>query len=380
MLASACQPNQPSEQTGRADTPTQEIPANSDVAHPVATPFLGTRRYTGQVGSYPVVIELTFGDTLTTGSYYYPRHGQPLELRATRNLLGKPLVLREVVGDSLLATWQVAIAAGPQLRGTWRSADGKRTLPFALREDYRDAVRYAYESYSAQSSQAQDSADCGRTGVNPSLELDVVHLLDSEHRPALQRVQQRLLPAPYGRLQAYVEGQVANGNGNCAETKQQAQVTYNGYQLLSVNLFEAYFEAGADHPRHQMTPSTFDLRTGQQVYLRDLLRPGYEQRLRSLLTKRLQQDALYGDFYQEEGGLPGQPFERWLDKAGRPQTLVPLPHNSFCLTPAGIEFEWGEYEIGPYVIGPQTVEMSFDEMRPMLRSNSALRDVVVRFK
>lgn len=373
LLLGACQPDKPAEQSvaaASASPATQLILAS----------YQGIRRYTGQVGKYPVVMELIFSDTIPMGTYYYQRHGEALNLRAERSTPGKPLLLREVIGDSLLATWHATQPAGPVLSGTWRSADGKRQLPFTLQEDYRGTVRYELEQFEGRGKQAADSVECGRPGVIATLELEVVHLLGIENDKVLQGIQQKLLPVPYPKLRAYVKGQVSDGIGDCSEVKQSAWVTYNANNLLSVTLFEQTYYFGNAHPTHQSTPLTFDLRTGQQLRLQDFLRPGYEQPLRQLLTKRLLTDLSYGEFYQDEGGEVGQPFERWTDEEGRPQQLVPLPHSGFQLTLAGIEFTWQEYEIGPYVIGPQTVEISYAAMRPLLRPNSPLTDVMARFK
>ena len=368
LLLGACQPDKPAEQSSAAAAIS---PANQAAQ----ASYQGIRRYTGRVGRYPVVMELTFSDTITMGTYYYQRHGQSLDLKAARDTPGKPLLLREVIGDSLLATWQATQPAGPVLSGTWQSADGKRQLPFALQEDYNGAVRYTFEQFESSGEQAADSVECMRAGDNTvELTMEVVHLLDMASSKALQQVQQQILPAPYPQLQAYVDKWIADG-GDCSTIEKSSWVTYNANNLLSVTLFEQVYHFGAAHPTHQSTPLTFDLRTGKQLRLQDLLRPGYEQPLRQLLTKRLQKDPLYGEFYRDEGGEAGQPFELWQN-----EELVPLPHGGFQLTPAGVEFTWQEYEIGPYVIGPQTVEVSYADMRPLMRSKSALSELMARFK
>ncbi|OON70064.1 RsiV family protein [Hymenobacter sp. CRA2] len=343
---------------------------------PAAT-FEGYRRYTGRVGQLPVVVELLITDSGTAGTYYYQRRGGTLGLKAAKARPDQPLLLEETAGSQPTGRWQSAQAPGPRLSGTWRSVDGRRELPFELTEDYTGAVRYAIEWYSSQGKKAADSVGCLRAGDTASYALEVVHLLDADRNPVLQRIQKQLLPAPYPTLQAYADEQTSS---SCEQTEQQAQVTYNADQLLSLTRFEQIYQFGGAHPTHEFTPLTFDLRTGRRLLLPDLLKPGYEQPLRRLLTKRLLADNLYGDFYRDEGGQPGQPFERWTDEQGNPQALVPLPGSGFSLMPGEISFQWNEYEIGPYVIGPQTVNISYADLRPLLRPTGPLAPVLARFK
>lgn len=371
-LLVACQPDKPTQQPSASPT-ARQLPAEK----PASAPFRRWRRYTGQVGSYPVVVELSFEDTAMVGSYYYARHGELVPLRAQPPGPGQALRLREGTAETSSGNWEAVQPAGPVLSGTWRSPDGRRQLPFSLREEYAGAVRYEQVGFSREGQLPADSAVCGIPGRTVKFSLQGVQLLDAGSSPALQRIQQQLLPVPPAQLEAYVARQVADNVGDCTETEKSAWVSYNADHLLSVTSLEVEFAFGAPHPTHHFTSMTFDLRTGSRLRLADLLRPGYEQPLRQLLTNRLLADPGYGDFYRGEQA-EGQ--QRWLNQAGRPQQLVPLPAEGVALTPAGLEFTWNEYTIAPYVMGPQSVELSYADLRRLVRPSGPLAAVVARHK
>ncbi|UYZ61790.1 RsiV family protein [Hymenobacter weizhouensis] len=331
------------------------------------------RRYVGTVGTVPVVLELTGADSIR-GSYYYQGRGGLLTLSAARPAAGQPLVLRETDDTgSLTGRWQTQQPFGPTLRGAWRSPDGRRQFPFALREDYAGAVRYSIETYSSYSKSKDCGLGDGRTHIT-SEEQDVVYL--RPHLTAAEaKVQRQLLPAPHSQLQQYFDKQLRS-SGACRELKKLAWVTYNADFLLSIQTFEHEFNVGTPHPVGYYYHTTFDLRTGRPLELGELLRAGFKMPLRRLLSAHLRTDSLYVDFYRAE--IEGDSAQtRWpLGPDGEP--LAPLPQNGYYLMPSGIGFQYDMYEIAPYVYGPILVEISYREIKPLLRPDGPLAQLLQR--
>lgn len=85
--------------------------------------------YTGVVGKAAVTMVLELGDTSITGWYYYDSKGHALSLDG--DCFKDEWTLRE--SDDLSPTGSfTGIATDKGYSGTWRSPDGKRSLPFTL--------------------------------------------------------------------------------------------------------------------------------------------------------------------------------------------------------------------------------------------------------
>lgn len=353
--------------TSTTSAPADTVAAAPDSARaepqPPGPPLTATtRRYVGTVGPLPVVLALTVADSVQ-GSYYYQGRGGRLRLRASRARTGQPLTLRETDPETGRPTgrWQTRQPAGPVLSGSWHSPDGRRQLPFTLREDYAGAVRYAIQTYT----QLLKSGACGLSGDQQfvaSLAWDKVQLLPPTSAVAA-RVQRRL-------------DQEKPALEVCVETTETAEVTYNADFLLSIEWFRHEYAFNTPHPFGYYRHLTFDLRTGRPLALKELLRPGFELPLRRLLSERLRTDPGYADIYQ--GEIEGDSTQtRWpLGPDGQP--LVELPRTGYYLTPMGVAFQYDTYEIAMYVDGPQLVEISYRDIRPLVRPGSPLARLLQR--
>jgi hypothetical protein len=343
--------------------PSAPHPAVTTHPAPVARAY---RRYVGTVGTAPLVLVLAVADSVQ-GSYYYPRRGGLLTLSVAHSAAGQPLTLRETDAGRLTGRWQTRQPLGPVLSGTWHSPDGRRQLPFRLREDYSGAVSYAIETYSSEGEPTDCGLGDGQTHVTSETR-DVVYL-PPPVTAAVARVQRQLLPAPHAQLQRHLDRQVRN-SGECAATVESARVMYNADFLLSIEWFEHTYAFGTPHPTGYYRHRTFDLRTGRLLALAALLRPRFELPLRRLLSAHLRADSDYWDSYGDE--IENDSTQtRWPPGPdGRP--LAPLPQSGYYLTPAGIGFQYDMYEIAMYVHGPVLVEISYQEMQPLVRPGSPL--------
>lgn len=124
--------------------------------------------------------------------------------------------------------------------------------------------------------------------------------------------------------------------------------------LLTVSLFTYSFTGGA-HGMSVTQYFVFDTATGKQLRLADFFTPGFETTLDKLIERRFRQmrglsetDPLNG----EKGGL----FEN------------KITHNeNFAVTGSGIRFLYNQYDIAPYAAGQITVDLSFDDLKGILK-------------
>jgi hypothetical protein len=353
-----------------------------------ARPFGGYHRYRGTVGGQPVTVELTIGpvadngdQVVCEGSYHYDRRsaGQLLlhGLRPFQPRRALALAETEVTTHASQPTghWQAVQAAGPVLTGQWRSPAGKQ-LPFSLREDYTDdqgrlmAVQYEVVEAMArvpcrdERKEAETKAEYRRriAEVEPDHRQPFLHLLGPDTlRPVLQALQ---CPGPaQRRRQVRAAAQEDKG---CTSHTASLSVDYNAYGLLAWSEYwEDDFLNGA-RPQHDMEARVYDLRTGQELRLENVFRPGTDTLLQRLITRHILHDDNPDIWLTSGVAIPAFP------------PLAPLPGRAFTLAANGLEFCYDTDELlnlQEFVGGGailSTVPVPYAELLPLLRPSSPL--------
>jgi hypothetical protein len=364
--------------------------AAAQAASPLATgpPYTGYHRYQGTVGGRPVTMMLTIGPdqydstkTVCAGTYYYgtARRGLLDLVNAGTYQPRQPMQLDESDGNKDSGTWRATQPVGPLLSGTWTSPSGKQ-LPFELREAYQDAqghqlaVRYEVlheatfgpvcqpgrEEADSPADEETDSAadeelsDYEQQQRHPSeLYRDALHLLGPDTLRHALRALQCLVPKQRRQAaQAF-----AADDGSCTETSESVSVAFNDFGLLSLSAPSYTYYYGAPHFNHSASSTTYDLRSGEEVTLENILRPGTNAKLQRLLTRHLLRDphtegdaTVAKDAYELNG------------------ELVPLPAG-IALSYTGLVCLYGEADIRAS-LGYVSLEVPYAEVVPLLRPNS----------
>lgn len=299
LALGARQPNTtPKAEVATAQKRVVAAPAQPATAVVPGRPFVGYHRYRGTVGGQAVVVELTveppaFGDSASCqGTYYYEQHGAALQLNnPAGSLFTAPLRLAEsrTHDQPAVAYWQATQPVGPVLTGTWTSADQRRRVPFALREDYTGAMPYELLYVRQQGAEGPPSEErvAARTLEAGQLFL---HLLGPDTlRPSLCRLQ---CPTPAKR-RALVADLLAEAD--CENELYGASVyqtvTLNGYGLLSTLVTTDSGESSGTYSLDVVNaPRTYDLTTGQLCPVKSWLLPEADAALNKLFFRHLAAD------------------------------------------------------------------------------------------
>jgi hypothetical protein len=126
--------------------------------------------------------------------------------------------------------------------------------------------------------------------------------------------------------------------------------------FLSMYIFSEYYGFGAAHGQHGSSVLNIDLKTGNQLKLKDVLVDNYKSALKALGKRKfLEQNGNEVWWFSTEDD---QPFE--------------LPE-VFSITREGITFTYQHYEIGPYAAGAPEVFLSIKDLGPLLKVNPYLK-------
>ena len=127
---------------------------------------------------------------------------------------------------------------------------------------------------------------------------------------------------------------------------------YKGY--INYTIMWEEFTGGA-HPSSYYTVLNFNPKTGEEVVLGDILKENYETALTDILinnlAKQLQVENIEG--IREKGYLY-QDSEMFVS-------------NNFILDKEKIVFIYNKYEIAPYALGDITINVTYDELKDLLK-------------
>lgn len=129
-------------------------------------------------------------------------------------------------------------------------------------------------------------------------------------------------------------------------------------QLLVYRLDYNEYTGGA-HGIYLSSFFNIDLRTLVPIHLADIFVEGYEEQLTDLLWTQLMADNKV-DTRQE------------LEEMGYATTGELTPTENFYLGDEGITFYYNVYDIAPYVMGATRITLSYETVRHLLQSNSAV--------
>jgi len=141
-------------------------------------------------------------------------------------------------------------------------------------------------------------------------------------------------------------------------------IDYADNDLISVRFLESTFTGGA-HPNYQYFTITYDLKTGKELKLAELFKPGasYLETVSAYAIKDLQSRKMPDS--DENMGLAQDGF----DEGATPKAENYLRWNS---TKKGLMFTFDPYQVGPYAAGSQFVIVPYAKLKEIIKPDGAL--------
>ena len=138
------------------------------------------------------------------------------------------------------------------------------------------------------------------------------------------------------------------------------RVLRNAPPLLSLEISEMTYTGGA-HPNSFTRYINIDTRTGQQIRLADLLKPGALEKLRKIAEMR----------FRAQMEMPEK--ESWEQKGFFFENNSFELNDNFQIGDNGLEFLFNPYEIAPYAFGAMTLELPYSEIGDLLSESEYLQ-------
>lgn len=322
--------------------------------------------FTGKIGKKAISMSLKHDQGKCTGFYYYDDLANVLKLEGTlKNDGGIELIEYDEHGRQT-GVFNGQLMNQEQLFGTWKSSKGKEytvqllvtdRLPIKIitsRKKYARVFEFTPEYIEQNEIDPTLIPAEGMTHeVNYLSVITGVPTVDKRIKQAIDAVvlslpEQKFTSVPE-MLEAFQEPVERSVNTRLV------RLSRNILSLV-VEGNEYYFMAA--HPMYYSIGINFDLNTGLQLSLMDLIRPINQDKFNQFLEQKfLKTNGDQAWSYQENN----EPF--------------PIPQH-FNLTPKGIYVWYNPYDIGPYAMGSPGFELTFNELKPFSGKTAPIRRMV----
>jgi Protein of unknown function (DUF3298) len=326
------------------------------------------KKFEGSIGDISIVMDLTKKDSILTGQYYNTEVGVPLTLNGNISSDGN-FKLSEM-NDKYEET---AIFAGSfnnnnLISGTWTNSKTEKTLSFNLSEKKENIVEISFESrYSencknAEKHKKQPSADVMHWDtLCTSLDLDLIKVV-APSKEATLKINETIKELVCGisnddKKYSSIDELMNSVNSVDDDAGYTLSIgcalITNDNDILCVSIGQSGYGFGNAHPFGNGNYYNFDIKTGNQILLDDIMLPNFEKFLNQVAEKK----------FLETNGSDGWDFEKGKFELNR----------DFAITPGGLLFSFDQYEIGPYLMGSPEVFIPYKDIDNLLKPNGILQ-------
>jgi Protein of unknown function (DUF3298) len=325
------------------------------------------KKFVGSIDDISIVMDLTKRDSVLTGQCYHTTVGIPLTLNGHISSDGK-FYLSEM-NDKYEETGKFDgfFLSGKSISGTWTDPKTKKTLSFNLTEKTDNVVaisfynRHSENCKNAEKNKKQHSADAiAWDTLCTTLDLELIQVTAPSNK-ATQKINEAIKKIACGLGSDNTKYSSVDDLMNSVNSVEDdvgyelsisSSLVTNDQDILSVSIGESYYGFGDAHPSSRSTYHNFDIRTGKEITLDELLTQEYETTLNQIAEKK----------FIETNGSDGWDFEKGKFKLNR----------NFAITPSGLLFSYNQYEIGCYAMGAPEVFIAYNDIDNLIKPNGLL--------
>ncbi|PYS79014.1 MAG: hypothetical protein DMF67_02485 [Acidobacteria bacterium] len=311
------------------------------------------RVFRGWVGEYAVRMTLRRGaGGELSGSYSYEGRGGELSLKGTVGADGS-FTLDEYDGakqtGNFKGQWHERdYEPEARIEGDWTKPGGGGGQSFSLSEELAGGGRVTSKRIKEENKQRGYSIDAEYPQV--------------EGAEGFNRLVESFVTKEVGDFKRNPGGAPRRGEpANDLHVNYSMRLATDEFQ--SVEFTTSHFEQGMIHPQYWLSVINYDRKSGRQLELADLFRPGssYLQKISSAAVARLRK------MNEEDGGMYLNDAE-W-DKGASPELKN---YQNWTLTARGLAVTFEPYQVGPFAAGAPAVLIPYAELKGVIRPGGPL--------
>lgn len=350
-----------------------------------------------QLEAEPGSRQVFLGERQFRGHYWYAHKRVPIDVFGTEEKYAEVKLEEQVwaggdVGWEYTGTFTGELNGDGTYSGTWSDKDGKRKLPFKL-SPFQPKGSVKLTAHALESSWRERTVE----GTS-SLEHTALLLQLTDGSPAAEKINQRLLrdvrdffvsalakaddnPPPDAAtkktdedpitMEALRKAMVADRDEDLLENQEKWSFNYisgvelNEQGILCTSHLLSEYTGGA-HPNSVTTFFVFDTKTGGEIPLAALFKPGFREVLPKLATEKLRKQEGFTDNKE-----PGPTIESLNFEEGEA---------AWFISAAGFVVHFNPYAIASYARGNVQLTIPWTELDPWLTADSPLKRFVAKAK
>ena len=327
------------------------------------TPAQEVKYFRGSIGrALGLQMKLIRDGQKLSGSYYYQKVGQKIDLRGnidqTNNLLLEEFDPSGKQTGVFKGLWTTGEDGLINLAGNWTRPDGQTKTAFSLHQEpieFTGPVEIAGKQIKENNKKLQYEIDVEYPEITGST------------NPAVEKFNQQ--------AKALVTNEVRSFKAFVVERAAEEIETTTGSDLgigytvaiarddlISIDFQIGGYYRGAAHPNSHSRVLNFDLKSGKPLRLADLFQANarYLQTISDYCMKDLQKQS--------------KAKENILDDESIKDGAGPNPKNyqNWTISKHGLEVNFDAYQVGPYVAGPQFVRVPYAAIKDLVKPDGPL--------
>lgn len=342
-----------------------------------AVPTFEYKKLIGKFGKQQVAMDIMIRDTVVSG-WYYTIGTSPKSIYG-RNNEGK--ISLEEESEGMITGKLLGVLKDDAFSGEWSDTTGGKKLKFSLKESYPEGStkliclsrRYFHQGNIEGSPHL--GYDMSLEGFVPVMKEQrlcdsVTNFFWGSRIPSCDEKGLNIVFDSVAMIQKqlYEEYKTEALNQDTLVEEYMNSLGWVSQTSFTValnekNYLSVYYTHTSDAGVQEMSQDiavTFSLKDGKVISLHDVIKPGFDEMISSMLTKQFRKDYELADSVDLKDYLFSD--------------TIPLTQN-FCLLKDRILFHFNQHEIGAYSLGPINIMLPYSEIRAYLRE-----DVLVVFE
>ncbi|MBN8703390.1 MAG: DUF3298 domain-containing protein [Bacteroidetes bacterium] len=325
------------------------------------------KKFEGVIGSDTVLVDLTKKDTVLTVTYFDSR-------------IGENSILYGRVGSDgtfdLFAIYHKEInfsgsfSNETSISGIWTDASTRDTLKFSMSEKTDNVIAVSFEELHRTNCRVRDKMESsGNSNASDSIcsriDLDFIKVAASTQE-ATQNMNKVITSMVCAFSNSRDKCNAIDELMNAVDSIKQEDAAYQLYigcslvtnesDILCVKVQQSLFMLDAAHPSSNGFYCNFDIKTGKQLTLDDLIQKKYMIQFNKLAEKK----------FGEENG-----YEEWSFPNGKFKL-----RSDFAITNTGLLFTYYPDEIGSYILGTPQIHIPYEDFQNMIKPNGLIQELM----
>ncbi|MBA2706023.1 MAG: DUF3298 and DUF4163 domain-containing protein [Blastocatellia bacterium] len=345
-------------------TPASPATVSEQYQHPQggAVPAGETKYFKGSIGSaLGLQMKLVREADKLTGTYFYQKVGTKIDVRGTVDS-GNNVVLEEFDANGkqtgvFKGVWKIGDTGLVEIAGHWTKPNSSKAAAFSLTQEpieFTNGVEIIARQIKENNKKLKYEIDAEYPQLTGSTD------------PNFEKFNQAARGLVTKQVSGFRKQMVDSAGEENPVDSETGSDLGAGYtialakdDLISVQFDIGGYSAGAAHPNSYTDVINFDLRSGKQLKLADLFKPGakYLQALSAYCIQDLKKQS-------KQKGEDGMLDDDWIQRGTGPDANN---FRSWTITKNGLGINFDSYQVAPYAAGPQFVRVPYSALKDIIK-------------